>query len=659
MARIFSSIMTPPNESFSSRIFFFFTIFIILISVSFTAFFFQQQRKSLKQSLANEGELLAKLLAHNSRFGVFTENEALLRDPVDGIMQHKEVLFVSIQTLDGKLLKEEGRNPSAGAGKTGITKQKPEADLLMKSQRPRMVERADTFEFRAPVVSTPAYPTEEAMIMDETPFKAKERTIGFVRLIIDKKPLNQRLQALLVTSVLLALVFLGIGSIITYFIVKGITQPLNRLTEGVRALGGGGNFTKIPVETGDEIGNLAIAFNAMADSLQKREAEKQQLEEQLRNSQKMEAIGTLAGGVAHDFNNLLTAIMGFGTLLQLKLEEGTSLRGYANQILAAGDRATALTKRLLDFSRKQIINPRPMNLNTIIRNLEGMLERIISEDVEFNVELAEEDLVVMTDPGLIDQVIINLASNGRDAMPDGGALTVRTKIAELHGDSLRADDNRKPGRYALITVTDTGSGMAEETRKRVFDPFFTTKEVGKGTGLGLSMVYGIVQQHDGFIRVESTPGRGTTFQIHLPLIDSQVEERKPETALFPRGNNETVLVAEDNKLVMALTREILETNGYRIIEAADGEEAVARFMANADKIDMVLLDVIMPKKNGKEVFAEFTKIKPDIRALFMSGYTFDVISRQGGLEEGVNIISKPVSPGELLQKMRDTLQDRA
>jgi nitrogen-specific signal transduction histidine kinase/ActR/RegA family two-component response regulator len=396
----------------------------------------------------------------------------------------------------------------------------------------------------------------------------------------------------------------------------------------------------------------------MADSLQKREAEKQQLEEQLRNSQKMEAIGTLAGGVAHDFNNLLTAIMGFGTLLQLKLEEGTSLMSYANQILAAGDRATALTKRLLDFSRKQIINPRPMNLNTIIKNLESMLERIIIEDVEFKVELAEEDLVVMTDPGLIDQVIINLATNGRDAMPDGGMLTVRTKIAELDRASLRAGDNRKPGRYALITVTDTGLGMAEETRKRVFDPFFTTKEVGKGTGLGLSMVYGIVQQHDGFIRVESTPGRGTTFQIYLPLIDSQVEESKPETALLPRGNNETVLVAEDNKLVMALTREILETNGYRIIEAADGEEAVARFMANADKIDMVLLDVIMPKKNGKEVFDEFTKMKPGIKALFMSGYTFDVISRQGVLEEGINLISKPVRPGELLQKMRDILQDR-
>lgn len=645
-----------PHESFSTRIFFLFNIFIIVISVSFTSFFFQQQRKTLKQGLTNEGVLLAKLLAYNSRLGVYVENEELLNDAVDGIVRHKEVLFVSIHTLAGTPLKEQGRKPSARTGVTAASDWQAKADLLKKNLEPLVVEGGDTFEFLAPVVSSPAYASEEALLTDESPFKPKERIIGFVRIILDKKFLDPRLQTLLFTSILLALVFLVSGSIITYLIVKGITQPLNRLTAGVKALGTVGTFNKIPVETRDEIGNLATAFNTMSESLQNREAEKQHLEEQLRHSQKMEAIGTLAGGVAHDFNNLLTVIMGFGNLMQMNLQEDTPLMNYAHQILIASDRAAVLTKRLLTFSRNQIINPSPMNINVIIKSLENILVRVISEDVEFKVDLTGENLTVMTDSGLIDQIIINLAANARDAMSNGGMLTIRTNIAELDGESLSPGDHGKPGKYALITVTDTGSGMEEETMERIFEPFFTTKEVGKGTGLGLSMVYGLVKQHKGVIRVESAPGRGTTFRIYLPLIESSAEEKKSETLFFPSGNNETLLVAEDDKLVMGLTREILGKHGYRIIEAADGEEAIAKFTENADRIEMVLLDVIMPKKNGKEVFEEIKKMKPGIKTLFMSGYTNDIIAGKGVIEEGINFISKPVQPGELLHKIKEVLQ---
>ena len=656
MAKISLPFLKKQHESFSTRIFLLFNVFIIIISVSFTAFFFQQQRKSLKQGLTNEGVLLAKLLAYNSRLGVYVENGELLTDAVDGILRHKKVLFVSIHTLAGKPLTEQGQKPSAKQGKAAATDWQAAAERLGKNPAPLVVEGADTFEFLAPVVSSPAYASEEALIVDDSPFKPKERVIGFVRLILDKKSLDEQLQTLLLTSILLVLVFLVAGSIITYLLVKGITQPLNRLTTRVKALGTGGSFSKIPVETWDEIGNLAIAFNTMSESLQKRESEKQQLEEQLRHSQKMEAVGTLAGGVAHDFNNLLTAIIGFGNLLQMTLEEDTPPMTYTKQILLASDRAAVLTKRLLTFSRHQIINPSPMDINIIIRNLENILVRVISEEVEFKVELTEKKLTIMTDAGLIDQIIINLATNARDAMPNGGTLSIRTDIDVPDLESLQATEGGKPGQHALITVTDTGFGMDEKTRERIFDPFFTTKEVGKGTGLGLSMVYGLVKQHNGFIRVESTPGRGTTFQIYLPLIESQADEKNPGTLSFPMGNNETVLVAEDDRLVMGLAREILGKHGYRIVEAADGEEAVARFTEHADRIEMVLLDVIMPKKNGKEVFEEIKKLKPNIKTLFMSGYTNDIIAGKGIIEEGINLISKPVHPGELLHKIREVLQ---
>ena len=379
------------------------------------------------------------------------------------------------------------------------------------------------------------------------------------------------------------------------------------------------------------------------------------IEAQLFQAQKMEAVGQLAGGIAHDFNNLLTAIIGYGHLLKNDAGNDARMGVYVGQILNAAERAAILTNDLLTFSRKQIINPRPVNLNKIIEDMESLLLRVIGEDIELSAVLTDTDLTVMADSSQIDQILMNLATNAQDAMPKGGSLVIRTERVEINGEYTRTYGYGKPGPYALLSVEDTGTGMDKNIKGRIFEPFFTTKEVGKGTGLGLSMVYGIVKQHDGYVNVYSEPGRGTTFRILLPLIQSTVKEAKPDNLIKVKGGAETILLGEDDTQVRTLLKEVLSNAGYRIIEAFDGDDAVEVFQKNKDNVHLLILDVIMPKKNGKEVYEEIKRVKSDMKVIFVSGYSSDIIYKKGILEVGMNFISKPVSPDDLLIKVRDVL----
>lgn len=383
--------------------------------------------------------------------------------------------------------------------------------------------------------------------------------------------------------------------------------------------------------------------------------EHKNLELQLLQAQKMEAVGQLAGGVAHDFNNILTAIIGYATFLQMKLKDDDPLKHFADQVIAAAHKAAHLTQSLLAFSRKQIINPKPVDLNEIIRRLEKFLIRIIGEDIELSAAFAEGDLVVLADSGPIEQILMNLATNARDAMPQGGLLTISTSRLTLDAEFVKAHGYGEPGKYALISFEDSGIGMDKKTQEKIFEPFFTTKEVGKGTGLGLSIVYGIVKQHNGYINVYSEHGRGTTFRIYLPLIQSAVEEAKRGDDAAPTGGTETILLGEDDPGVRSLTKMILEQSGYTVIEAIDGDEAVAKFMENRERIGLLLLDIVMPKKNGKAVSDEIKQVSPEVRALFTSGYTANVVHQKGILDKGLNFITKPFSPSDLLQKVREVL----
>lgn len=400
----------------------------------------------------------------------------------------------------------------------------------------------------------------------------------------------------------------------------------------------------------DSSGKVISAIEIVSDI-----TEKKKLEDQLRHAQKMETVGTLAGGIAHDFNNILTAIIGYEHILQMEMRKDDPSKVYIDRVLALAERAANLTQGLLAFSRKQVIDLRPVSLNKIIKRLEEILLRVIGEDIEFETMLTDEELAVMADSGQIEQVLMNLCTNARDAMPEGGQLKIKTEPIELGNEFINTHGYGKPGMFARIVVTDTGHGMDEETIKRIFEPFFTTKEVGKGTGLGLAIAYGTIKQHNGYINVYSTPGGGTTFTIYLPLIKTEVEETGLTELAIPAGGTETVLIAEDDAEVRKLTKSILTGFGYAVIEAVDGEDAINKFMENKDRIQLLLLDIMMPKKSGKVVYEEIRNIRPDVKALFTSGYAIDIIQKIGILEEGLNFVLKPISPKELLRKVREVL----
>ncbi len=384
--------------------------------------------------------------------------------------------------------------------------------------------------------------------------------------------------------------------------------------------------------------------------------ERRQLEEQLRQAQKMEAVGRLAGGVAHDFNNLLTIINGYSQLLRERLEPESPLHAHLEEIQNAGDRATSLTRQLLAFSRRQVLQPQVLNLNTVVKNMEKMLGRLIGEDVELKFSLAANLGLTRADPGQIEQVIMNLAVNARDAMPQGGQLTISTENVSLDRTYIRKHVVTTPGPHVMLGVSDTGCGMDEETQRHIFEPFFTTKEHGRGTGLGLAMVYGIVKQSGGNIWVYSEPGKGTTFKIYLPRVEEVVAEPQPREAsrLHHRGS-ETVLVVEDDEAVRTLVQGVLRSNGYTVLTASDPEEASALCQRHQGPIHLLLSDVIMPKTSGRRLYEHLAFIRPDMKVLYMSGYTDDAIVHHGVLEKGIPFLQKPFTPEGLARKVREVL----
>ena len=381
--------------------------------------------------------------------------------------------------------------------------------------------------------------------------------------------------------------------------------------------------------------------------------EHKKLESQLLHSQKMDAVGQLAGGIAHDFNNALTAILGFAQFLLMKKGDDEVTKNCTQHIVDAGESAASLVQGILAFSRKQTIIPQPIDITELVRNLEKILLRLIGEDMELKTALSDSAMIVKADPTQIEQVLMNLATNARDAMPDGGVITIALEHVNLDDEFVRAHGYGESGNYALLSFADTGMGIDEETRKKIFEPFFTTKEVGKGTGLALAMVYGIVKQHEGFINVYSEPGTGTTFRIYLPLIDLVAEPRKSSKIILPPRGTETVLLVEDDEMVRAITLTVLEDFGYKVIVAENGEDAVSNFKENNDKIHLCITDMVMPKMGGREAYKEMRKIRPDLRVIFMSGYVAD--KTKGIIDEGLDFISKPVSPTDFLRKVREVL----
>ena len=384
--------------------------------------------------------------------------------------------------------------------------------------------------------------------------------------------------------------------------------------------------------------------------------ERQLLEEQLRQAQKMEAVGRLAGGVAHDFNNLLTAILGSAELLLGRLGPDHPERVEAEEIRKAAMWAADLTRQLLAFSRQQVLDPQVFDLSAVVADMDKMLRRLVRADIAFRTRLAPDLGAVRADPGQIEQVIMNLAVNACDAMPDGGTLTIETANVELGAGHDHEPAPVTPGRYVMLTVSDTGTGMSATTRAHIFEPFFTTKERGKGTGLGLSTVYGIVKQSDGYVWLESEPGHGTTFKVYLPRVDAALAAAVPAVERTPSlGGSETILVVEDQEPVRRLTRRVLETYGYAVLAAGDGPEALQVAAHHTGTIHILVADVVMPGMSGREVGRRLAAARPEMRVLYLSGYPDDSIVSHGVLEPGLAFLQKPFTPETLARRVREVL----
>ncbi|MHB8843361.1 MAG: PocR ligand-binding domain-containing protein [Nitrospirota bacterium] len=399
-----------------------------------------------------------------------------------------------------------------------------------------------------------------------------------------------------------------------------------------------------------ESGRVVSAIETINDI-----TEKTKLEEQLRQAQKMEAIGTLAGGIAHDFNNILTVITGYGNIVKMHMKPDDPHKASLSMILEASERAANLTQALLAFSRKQAINTKPVDLNSVVRNVEKLLRRLIGEDIEFIARLSETGLITMADPGQIEQVLMNLATNARDAMPEGGSLIITTEETEHTLPDSSGNGGIRNGKYALISVSDTGVGLDAQAKDKIFEPFYTTKAPGKGTGLGLAIAYGIVKQHDGNISVYSEPGKGTTFRIYIPLLQASVNDAPAHSRAAPRGGTETILIAEDEDSVRRLIQTTLTDFGYRVIPCVNGRDALDKYALHKNEVDLMLLDVIMPVKSGRDVYDSVRSSQPDMPILFMSGYTADILRAKGIVEKEIQMIPKPMEPYALLQKIREML----
>jgi signal transduction histidine kinase/ActR/RegA family two-component response regulator len=485
-----------------------------------------------------------------------------------------------------------------------------------------------------------------------TPGQSAGATLIVLRSDAETMAFLRRLNHLLLQIGLFAVLA---GAILAYLISDTITQPLASLVQGVKALERGDYDYRLQVQGGDEVAKVADAFDRMRHTLQRNESERQQLEDQLRQSQKMEALGRLAGGVAHDFNNLLTIIKGHSELLLERLNVSDSIYKNGEQIHKAADRASSLTRQLLVFSRRQVLQPKVLDLNLLVTEMDKLLRRLIREDVEF-VFLPGDDLKsVKADPGQIEQVLMNLTVNACDAMPQGGKLTIATRNVTVDSAYAQTRPGLIPGSYVLLSTTDTGCGMDAKTQARIFEPFFTTKEAGKGTGLGLSTVYGIVKQSSGFIWVQSAPGKGSCFEVYLPQVQEQATIAEKAVSLTSAPDALTVLVVEDDDSVRELAARFLDTAGYRAIMAKDGVEALQFANELGSAIGALVTDVVMPRMRGTELATRLANLLPDVKVIFMSGYLEHVEESQQAIDDSL-FLEKPFTRESLIHKVNEAFR---
>ncbi|MFQ5701922.1 MAG: ATP-binding protein [Acidobacteriota bacterium] len=640
------------------------TLIIMLTSVTALAMacvgFITNDLLSIRNGMVRDLSRLAEIIGAGSARGLADEDPETAGESLSNIPSSRQIVSVCLYARSGKLVSGYVR-AAAGA----------------QTCPPVRRELGHRFEDGLLLVS-------QRIFLDGAP-------VGSVFLRADTSELKTALQhyAAIVGLVLLAALLAAF--LLSARLQKVISQPILHLAAATRSISVGKDYS-IRVEKwgNDELGQLTDGFNEMLAQIQLRddalrkaredlerrveertrqllqetnsrqEVEKAlgESEEQLRQSQKMDAIGRLAGGIAHDFNNLLTGILGYSSIVLRNLEPSDPLEKQVREIQKAGKRAASLTRQLLAFSRKQVLEPRVLDLNEMIASLEKMLRRLIGEDIELVTAPSDALGSVKADPGQIEQVILNLVVNARDAMLKGGQIVIETTNVDEQEPTTWHPEWVPVGPHVLLAVSDTGCGMSDETRGRIFEPFFTTKELGKGTGLGLSTVYGIVKQSGGHINVYSEEGVGTTFKIYLPRVEEAAETvARGETLPALRGGAETILVVEDDETVRTLALSILRMNGYAVLEAPHGGEALLLCETFKSDIHLMLTDVVMPHLNGRDLYDRVLPLRPEMKVLFMSGYTDASVVYQGGLHTGAPFIQKPFTPESLSRKIRQVLDE--
>lgn len=643
-------------NNYSVKIYISFLALMIIVSVAFTSIFVHNQKQTLTDALIKKGLSLVELASYNAKLGVFTENPEFLEDVLEGIMKQEEVLSFDILSSDGRILSSKGGHHDIDVHQL--------MENLNKSGSPYFMEYPDHFEFMSNITLGSDIAPEESLFYETN--LTEERVIGFIRLGISKKKLIGSINKSLRDSIVILVIFIFIGSLVTFLLTRSITMPLIQLNKGVKAIGEGNLTTQLTVTTRDDIGKLAIAFNEMVRLLKKREEEKQRLSEQLNQSLRLEAIATLTAGIAHDFNNILSIIQSNMQLAERKVPD--YVKDYIEKSLKATKRGSELVTRLMNFTDGSPLTISAVNIKLIANETIHLYENQMDSSIDVALDAQPDLWRAKGDAGQIQQIMINLYENACDAVMERAmnnerkadnkenqhlAINISLKNITLNKDNFRNNPNASEGDYVLLSVEDNGCGMDNYSKQHMFEPFFTTKKSGSGTGLGLSTVYGIVKNHRGWIDVKSEVGTGTAFNVYLPRFTG--ENAESEQTQQPHeyiGGSETILLVDDETHILDAMKEKLEELGYMTITADSGEKAVEMLKKNKDEIALVILDYILPDISGVEVYQFIRKNKLKSKVIMHSGKDLGQIS---DFLDDVEYIQKPASLDELSIKVREVL----
>ncbi len=643
-----------------------FRVKVILVSIFFmlatcfflTTFFVRHQSAAMNSSLKERGGLLVSVLVHSARVGIFAENRELLKNPVDGVARQQEIIRASVFSADGKLLYASGKNYAGSGEQSSLPRSRVDDKLSekLRSSGTRVYyEFSDTLQVWSAVFSKPGYSDPESLFFSENESREKPRVIGFINIDISKKSLNSQIYGFLLEAVLIALAATLAVSVLIFLVINSIISPLNRLASGIKSLGTEGVAEPVPVDTEDEIGRLAKAFNELSESLRKRKAENFQLEMQLRQAQKLEALGTLAGGIAHDFNNVLSPIFGYTEMAMEEVSKNDQLYYNLQQVLSAAGRARELVKQILAFSRQGEEQKTPLQIQIVLKEALKLLRASLPATIDITEQIDKECGPVLADPTDIHRIVMNLGTNSYHAMREhGGELKVVLEEKTLTQEDLRQSSLAlQPGRYVKLVVSDTGTGMDEKTLERIFDPYFTTKSSAEGTGMGLAMVHGIVKGCSGDILVKSEPGKGSVFQIYFPRIESDAEPAETFEIQLIQGGDERVLLVDDEAQVVYMLKQMLEHLGYRVTARTSSLEALEAFSVQPDNFDLIITDQTMPNMAGDELAEEAIRLRKDIPIILCTGFS-EKITEEKARSKGIRaFLMKPV----LKQKMAATIRE--